>query len=113
MNINNVYIASIWMLVDSRLIGDFITGSFKMSIRYVKTTAVYQKDGNWYDLKTKKKYYDNVYGLEPIGTQFIDFKRGLIPLNDKVEYKRENMTRRKILKKYDEVKTRGYINGSK
>lgn len=104
MNINNVYIASIWMLVDSRLIGDFMTGNFKMNIRYVKTTAVYQKDGNWYDLKTKKKYDDNVYGLEPIGTQFINFKCGLIPLSDKTEYKRTSMTRRKILKKYEKLK---------
>lgn len=105
MNINNVYIASIWMLVDSRLIGNFMTGSFKMRVQYVKKTAVYNKNGDWYDLATKKKYNDNVYGLEPIGTEFIDFTRGLIPLNNKVEYKRENMTRRKILKKYNEVKT--------
>ena len=96
MNINNVYIASISMLVDSRLIGDFTTGSFKMKVKYVKTTAVYNKNGNWYDLNTKKKYADNLYGLEPIRTQFIDFKRGLILLSDKIEYKRENMTRRKI-----------------
>ena len=113
MNVNNVYIASIWMLVDSRLIGNFMTGSFKMNIRYVKTTVVYQKDGNWYDLKTKKEYDTNVYGLELIGTQFINFKCGLIPLSNIIEYKRENMTRRKILKKYNETKTGSDINGCK
>ena len=57
MNINNVYIASIWMLVDSRLIGDIWTdGEFKMKLQYVKTTAVYEKNDKWYDLETKKEY---------------------------------------------------------
>lgn len=52
MNINNVYIANIWMLTDTKLFGDLWTGDIKITRQYIKTTIVYQKKGNWYDLYT-------------------------------------------------------------
>ena len=107
MNINNIYIASIRILVDSRLIGDIWTGEIKMEYQYVKTTAIYVKNNKWYDLETKKEYNKAVYGLEDIGTQFIDFKRVLIPLSDVIDYQRQNMMRKKILKKYKELENGG------
>ena len=107
MNINKVYIANIYVLIESRLIGNLYDGRFNMKIMYLKTALVYNKNGNWYDLNTREKYYEEVYGLEKIGTKFINFKDKIIPLTNIIDYKNEHMSRRKILKKYKEVENGG------
>ena len=43
------------------------------------------------------------YGLEKIGTKFINFKKMIIPLSSVINCNKENMSKRKILKKYNEV----------
>lgn len=108
-NINNVYIASVWMLVDTKVTNSrsFFDFDTILTSRYVKKTLIYYKNQQYYDLITGNKMKTSVTFLDIDGTQFVNLKDNLIPLTDVVDYKRQNMSKRKIIKKYNEIEKRG------
>jgi len=84
------------MLINTELIGDLWTGDIRIISQYVKTTIIYQKKENYYDLYTNQKYKKEIHGLETNGTMFINFKKGLIPLRDVINFEKTNMTKHKF-----------------
>lgn len=103
MNINSVYECSIYQIVNYDIEKGYINYKFK----FVKKAIVYKnKNNSFTDLGTKEKYKFG-YGACFIGDFFICAEDGMIPLAQVIEHKRKNMTRKKILKKYDEVKDGG------
>lgn len=109
MNINNVYVASVWMLVDIEITKSISLLDFEYRTHsvYLKDTLIYYKDGYYYYLETNKKCKTEVSFLDNSGTQFIMLNKKLIPVVSIIDYKRENMSKRRILKKYNEVKNGG------
>ena len=76
MNINNVYIASVWMLVDTKVTNSrsFFDFDTILTSRYVKKTLIYYKNQQYYDLITGNKMKTSVTCLDIDGTQFVNLK---------------------------------------
>ncbi len=111
MNINNVYECSIFQVIDrnytydSSLPGYFCYVEYKS--KFVKKVLVYKDEyNNFIDLETKERYR---IGCDycSIGDFFINVKKGMIPVCSVIDYKRKNMTKRRILKKYKELENGG------
>ena len=95
MNVHRLYIASIYICYISKLDGyDF----FKEG-KFLKNAIVYHDDEKYIDLLSGEKYkigLDNSY----VGQMYVNLKRGLIPIFDyyDLEFKKDNMSKRRILK---------------
>lgn len=70
---------------------------------FVKKTLVYKDSyGCYNDLKTKEQYFAGYNDCLLIGKLFVHLENGLIPILSVIDYKKENMSKKKILKKYNE-----------
>ena len=98
MNINNVYEAEIWRVCDIKLSYGFES---KVKTEFVRKTLFYKDNNGYYvDIITKKIY---VFGqkYDFIDDLFIK-PETMIPISELIDARRDNMTKRKILKKYKE-----------
>lgn len=100
MNINNVYEAEIRIVTRS----DYFNNCYNS--QFVKIAIVYKgKCNDYYDLNTKERY---VIGsnLCTRGDMYIN-PESMVPVISIIESKKENMAKRKILRKYKEHNSKG------
>ena len=102
MNIDNIYFCAIYVKTKIEYLPNMDT--FHRG-KFVKATYVY-KDmlSSYRDLFTNEKYHSNkdICNLE-IGELFINFESGFIPLRYKLNISETNMSKKKILKKLNEI----------
>ena len=102
MNINNVYIAKIYVKTVEKFNRDF---SVRSEGEFVKDTLVYEKLDTilpcYIDLESGKKYRNFDLNDTDIGELYINIKAGLIPYTSMIENNKKNMSKRKILKNYN------------
>lgn len=106
MNINRVYVAIIYIVTKKEHFGEYFTLSsgYSYSGRGVKKALVYRdKNGSYIDLDTKERYSAGTSIYTKVGDLIIDPSDGLIPVTSVIGFDRINMSKRKILKKYNEV----------
>ncbi len=106
MNINRVYVAIIYIVTKKEHFGEYLTLSsgYSYSGRGVKKALVYRdKNGSYIDLDTKERYSAGTSIYTKVGDLIIDPSNGLIPVASVIGFDRINMSKRKILKKYNEV----------
>ena len=107
MNLNKVYLCEIYQLVDI-VYNDKNSSNNNKFLRvirdtmFIKKTLVYYSElkREYIDLITKEKYKYG-YGACVIGDYYINSKKGLTPLSSLINCKRKNMTKKRILKKYN------------
>lgn len=107
MNINRVYISNIYVITKKEHLGEYFTLSSRYSFygREVKKALVYRdKNGVYIDLDTKERYSAGTSICTEVGDLIIDPNDGLIPVAGAIGFDKINMSKRKILKKYNEVK---------
>ena len=100
MNINDVYQVEIRIVTRSDYFNNYYSSAF------VKNTIVYRgKYNDYYDLSTKQRY---VIGpdLCTRGDMFIE-PESMVPINEIIESKKDNLSRCKILRKYKEHNSKG------
>ena len=94
MNINRVYECELWIVYKI----DYFNDNYDCS--FVKKTIVYvDKYNTYHDLSTKIKYPISYSCTE--GSMFIK-PDTLVPISTLIDAKRDNIPKRKILKKYKE-----------
>lgn len=97
-NVNSIYLCDIYQVFDVILNKKEDTTTFMGS--FVKKALVYRDDfGYFVDLNTGEKYYSKG---KCIGDFYVSLKHNLIPVSSFIDYKKENMSKKKILKKYNE-----------
>jgi len=97
MNINDIYEANIKILIKF----DYGVKETIAYSKFVKKAVVYRSDrDDYYDLSTNQRYRVNQFECFE-GEMFIDSK-SMVPIRDLIDARRDNMTKRKILKKYKE-----------
>ena len=103
MNINGVYFVNIYVVTEAKRMKD---GLWSYEGDFVKNTLVVKKDNIssiFTDLQTKEEYkFESDYCYE--GDLYINKSDGLIPLYDMLPIKKQNMSKRKVLKKFNEYK---------
>lgn len=98
MNTNRLYLATINIVVKVECKGDFKN----TYADFLKNSFVYHNEYNDYiDIKSGEKYKKGIEDTWNAGDMYIDFKKRLIPVNEipELNFKRENMSKRRILKK--------------
>ena len=101
MNINSVYLCEIYRITEYNDLPEKSKGVF------LKKALVYRGEfGTWYDLSTDD-YYTMGPPEEDRFSLYINKYGPMICLGDIIESKRDNMSKRKILKMYKEVKNGG------
>lgn len=99
MNINRVYECEIWIVLDRNV--DFARTKREYKCTFLTKTLVYVSDSNcYYDLSTNMSYYTD-YKLCYKGDIYIKLDT-LVPISTLIDAKRDNIPKRKILKKYKE-----------
>ena len=96
-NVNSIYLCNIYQVFDVILNRKEDTTTFIGS--FVKKALVYRTAGYFVDLNTGEKYYSKG---KRIGDFYVSLKHNLIPVSSFIDYKKENMSKKKILKKYNE-----------
>ena len=101
MNINNVYEAEIWRVIERKNPDKFNRVDFVIS--FEKKALVYKNDfDRYFDLSTKKYYeFDKTFAFT--GQLFIK-PETMVPVSTIIESKRNHMTKRKIKKEVKKVK---------
>lgn len=102
MNVNNVYLCKICMITEMNY--DIKRDSLEVFGSFVKDTIVVPVGKCLYrDLLTGEKYYVGTsFFRDDIGTFYIYRKERLIPFTEIIPVEKNNMSKRKILKKYNE-----------
>ena len=65
------------------------------------------KFNRFFDYKTGERYVAWFGRCDYVGQFFVNLKKSLVPVSSIIDYKKENMSKRKILKKYKEVENGG------
>ena len=110
VNINGVYLVKIYVKIEEKHIHSANRHPLDYSVEsigsYVKDALVYNEstnyDSRYVDLKTKEVYTNFDLNDTKVGELYINLKAGMIPVKDIINFKKENMSKRKILKKYKE-----------
>ena len=106
MNINGIYFVHVYMVHLTKE----VDGGLYTKGQYIKSTLVTRKDNSYYapnvyvDLQTNEEY---TYGTSTDtfeGDLYICKKPGLVPLDKLFTFKRQNMSKRRILKKFNDYK---------
>lgn len=116
MNLESIYMCHIYVKI--REINHGITeenGKRFVNIESVgeavKHTLVFKKQNTvlnaYIDLETGEEYTKFDVVDARVGEMFINISEGMIPASKIIEHKRNNMSKRKILKKYNEIKNGG------
>lgn len=104
MNINNVYLANIYVKTTEKPIPD--SDMCLCNADFVKEALVYNKTSMYgicyVDLETKRKYKTFQLGDAVVGEMFICLEQGVTPLESIIEVNKKNMSKRKILKKFND-----------
>ena len=98
MNTNRLYLAYIYVTINVDWKGNNILRNGK----FIKMAVVYHNEYDEYiDVKSGEKYKKGIKHVYDEGDMFINFEKGLIPLNEisELNINRKNMSKRKILKK--------------
>ena len=102
MNVDNVYIADVYMIDEKTLIDiDWFSSIHKYRYCFVKKTLVIPHGNKFIDLSTRKKYqYHLQEGQEyDVGEMIVD---KLVPYVREVPVEKQHMSRKRVLKKYNE-----------
>ena len=85
---------------------NFFDNNVLSHIEYFKRALVYRDDyGCYIDLETKDSYYTSYQlGICDVGKLVIKLDDGLVPFNNIAQFNKQNIFKRRILKKYNEVK---------
>ena len=101
MNINNVYVAKIYVKTAKNIDNDL---EWIHEGQFVKDGIVYEKIGSMYpvyiDLESGKIYTNFRVSSADVGELYVNIKDGLIPYSSLIETNKKNMPKRKILKNY-------------
>ena len=107
MNINNVYVAKICVRMNEDDASDYTEGMifvYRQSA-FVKDALVYEDlesiTPRYIDLETGKEYIKFNVCNAHIGELYIKMDDGLIPYSSLIETNKKNMSKRKILKNYN------------
>lgn len=98
MNTNRLYLATINIVVKV----EYKSEERITHANFFKNSFVYHNEYNDYiDIKSGEKYKKGIEDTYDAGDMYIDFKKGLIPVNEipELNFERKNMSKRKILKK--------------
>ena len=108
MNINNVYIAKIYVKKNENEKADYGKGvilTYGEGV-FIKDALVYEDiesyNPRYIDLETGKEYVRFDVCDAHMGELYINLQAGLIPYTDLIENNKKNMSKRKILKKYND-----------
>ena len=117
MNIDNVYECSIYVKIKEETIGDIIQRKGMPFVnaqcegKFVKKALVYIVQNSYSivyaDLKTGDIYKTFDVCDAEIGEMYINLAYGMKPVSEIIEHRRNNMPKRKILEKYNDVEKRG------
>lgn len=103
MNTKNIYEAEILRITSRKY--NISTGKFRFTFEYAKKALIYiNENGEYRDLKTNERYLEDRrlrYGDE--GDLYISL---IYPLSNIIETS-EDMSKRKILRKYNKYKKQG------
>ena len=104
MNVNRLYIAQIYVCSNVEIGNtDFFLGIVEREFTgiFCKNTIVYHtKNNNYVDLFSNEKYILGFEKVSKIGQMYINLKYGFKPLNQffDVDFKKENMSRKRIIR---------------
>ena len=103
MNTKNVYEAEILRITSRKY--NISTGKFRFTFEYAKKTLIYiNEKGHYLDLRTNERYLEHrrlEYG--DVGDLYISL---IYPLSNIIETT-EDMSKRKILRKYNKYRKQG------
>ena len=103
MYVDNVYIADIYMIERKKLIYiDWVSSTYKYECRFLKKALVTTTSDNMFiDLSTRKKYRYHLQENEKydVGEMIIN---KVVPYVEQVPVEKQHMSRKRVLKKYDE-----------
>ena len=104
MNTNKIYLVNVYIKTSSEKISGIELYHEKAD--FIKKALVYDRtamfEPYYVDLATRRKYYIFQLSDAEVGELFINMKQGLIPLENIIEINQKNMSRRRILKKYND-----------
>lgn len=97
MNVKNIYIGKIYVVTDRTKFQD----KTLIHMEFIRHGIFYKKDNIFYDLTDSKEYKTKSDSLR-IGEEFVNVKKGIIPLDkyfdsQDIKYK-ENISTNKIFK---------------
>ena len=112
MDINGVYLVKVYVKTDEKFIPNISGHPFDYRIEsagtYLKDALGYNDSSEYVprfiDLKTKEVYGEFSLSNVKIGQLYINLKEGITPVKNIINFKKENMSKRKILKKYEKNK---------
>ena len=103
MDVDNVYIADIYMIERKKLIYiDWVSSTYKYECRFLKKALVTTTSDNMFiDLSTRKKYRYHLQENEKydVGEMIVN---KVVPYVREVPVEKQHMSRKRVLKKYDE-----------
>lgn len=101
MNVSRLYVASIYVCHSCKFDGLYY---FKDG-KFLKSAVVYHDGHRYIDLLSGEKYRLGINNSD-VGDMYINLKRELIPIHDyyDLDFKKDNMSKRRILKKLSKAK---------
>ena len=97
-NVNSIYLCNIYQVFDVILNRKEDTTTFMGN--FFQKALVYRTGFCFFvDLNSGEKYYSKG---KRIGDFYVSLKHNLIPVSSFIDYNKENMSKKKILKKYNE-----------
>jgi len=106
MNINGIYLVQIFVKLSEKKVRENLVES---NGKFVKYALVYKdkKESTYLfpvyvDLKTGERYKSFNLTMAGVGEIYISLKEGFIPLIDLIETEKENLSKRKILKMFND-----------
>lgn len=102
MNVDNVYIADIYMIDEKTLIDiDWFSSTYKYRYCFFKKALVISRGNKFIDLSTRKKYRYHMQEDQEydVGEMIVD---KLVPYVREVSVEKQHMSRKRVLKRYNE-----------
>lgn len=109
MDVNNIYLVDLFMKVSEKYISDNKSElGYKIvhNCLFIKKTLackmIVDDDFVYVDLESNETYRVSSKENSELGKLYIDTKSKIIPLSKIIDVKKDNMTKRRILKKFRE-----------